>query len=1251
MKTIGFGTLARTAALVTMLAGCGDDGSAADDDTGSTSMSSMSTDGMPPGDTTLGPDDTTSTSGMMTTGVVDDTGTESGSTGEPPDPPNPPDIPGRTVVCQNDIAPAPAGEVCGVTAGSSTILLQGKVLQGFDIYENGTVLIDGSQPNGQILCTGCDCGDDPAAAGATVVACADGVISPGLINAHDHLTFDLSQPVPHDPERYDHRHEWRLGLNGATELDNFPGSSSSREAVLVAELRMLFGGATAISGSAGSSSAQGLLRNLERADLTEGLQAVDVNPSVFPLGDSGGQMLTVGCGYPQIDGTGELAADQYMPHVSEGINAAARNEFQCLSGAPGGEDLRADNTAIIHGVGVLADDIATMAERGTMLVTSARSNIDLYGVTADIPTYRNLGVRMAMSTDWTASGSMNMLRKLQCVDSFKADHLDGTLTDLEIWLMATYWAATSTGAGDQIGLIREGYLADLTIFDGSVVTDHRAVIEARPEDIALVMRGGHALHGDAALVEGLTAPADLALCETLDMCGDTKRTCAELDTTLSINDITSAVNPAYYDLFFCGTPDLEPSCDPARPDRFPDRGGPADNDGDGVADDDDNCPTICNPIRPMDMGMQADADRDGQGDPCDLCPLDSAQACTIPSLFDVDGDGVFDPDDNCLHVANPAQTDGDADGLGDDCDACPAIPNPGGSACPSTIYDVKDGTVAIGESVLIEDVTVTGVGFNGYFVQVHPDDPGYMGVDFSGLFVFQSGFGVPAVGDRVDITGTVSDYFGQIQLVAGSDPVVLSSGNPPPPPEITTVVDIVEGGPLQEELEGVVVTVFDLDVTDIAPVPGPGDGVPTNEFEVMGGLRVDDFFYLVEPFPTVGQNYPQITGVSRWANQYTKLEPRDATDFPPVLIAFGDMTTYLELGAMAEPYPGLAPTLNGPALMDTTINLTYGNAAIVTGPPTIDILTGTTSSPLQLTGVSAGSADVTAELDGVMFTTSVTVYDAAAPRIPTLSPMSTSVGLNDTVDLTVTLNVPAPAGGQLVGLATAPAICASVPVDTVVPAGELSVDFTVTAGACVGTEIVTASIGAATSDSTVNVIDAPVFPNLVLAEVYYDGPGADDLFEWVKIYNGTGATVDLSGYSIAWGGTDFTYGALDLVGSVANGECFVVGGPSGDASNGWPAGPMYGQSIDFNPDLQNSGATADGVAIFGIPAASITPASVPVDVVLYGTANASMLPDETGMPAAVDIGDVSSGNSIRLQADGTWASEPNPAPTVCLPLP
>ena len=75
-----------------------------------------------------------------------------------------------------------------------------------------------------------------------------------------------------------------------------------------------------------------------------------------------------------------------------------------------------------------------------------------------------------------------------------------------------------------------------------------------------------------------------------------------------------------------------------------------DDDGDGIPNNVDNCPTISNP-------RQGDIDGDGIGNACDS---------------DKDGDGVANSDDNCPRVANPApQADTDNDGVGDACDTCP----------------------------------------------------------------------------------------------------------------------------------------------------------------------------------------------------------------------------------------------------------------------------------------------------------------------------------------------------------------------------------------------------------------------------------------------------------------------------------------------------------------------------------------------------------------------------------------------------
>lgn len=72
-----------------------------------------------------------------------------------------------------------------------------------------------------------------------------------------------------------------------------------------------------------------------------------------------------------------------------------------------------------------------------------------------------------------------------------------------------------------------------------------------------------------------------------------------------------------------------------------------DLDNDGIRNRLDNCITVANPA-------QTDTDGDGAGDACES---------------DDDDDGIEDSIDNCPAVSNPNQADADSDGIGDACEA------------------------------------------------------------------------------------------------------------------------------------------------------------------------------------------------------------------------------------------------------------------------------------------------------------------------------------------------------------------------------------------------------------------------------------------------------------------------------------------------------------------------------------------------------------------------------------------------------
>ncbi|MEO7591436.1 MAG: M4 family metallopeptidase, partial [Byssovorax sp.] len=168
--------------------------------------------------------------------------------------------------------------------------------------------------------------------------------------------------------------------------------------------------------------------------------------------------------------------------------------------------------------------------------------------------------------------------------------------------------------------------------------------------------------------------------------------------------------------------------------------------------------------------------------------------------------------------------------------------------------------------------------------------------------------------------------------------------------------------------------------------------------------------------------------------------------------------------------------------------------------------------------------------------------------------------------------------------------------------------------------------------------------HLVINEVEYDEAGTDS-GEFVEIYNGTGAAVSLSGYSLVLvnGGTSTSYltQSLSGAGTLAAGQYLVVGNPTVTAA----AGALKVNFAAGNDKIQNG--APDGVALINgstlvdalsyegnITAAAIT--GVGTVSLVEGTALASSVADSNTVtkslcryPNGTDTGNASTDWTLR----------------------
>jgi len=398
--------------------------------------------------------------------------------------------------------------------------LRGTLVTPDQVIANGTILVVGEK----IQAIGADIAIPPH----TNVIDTKGIILPGFLDLHNHLTWNV---LPRwKPNRgFANRYEWQQ-LEAYSIALATPHSELMRENLgcamnRYAEVKAITEGETAVVGSLGPEKCiEGLARNLDFYSGFYGLGVLGkekLRNEVFPLELDD---ATVSQFTGALDKK-ELTA--FLVHLSEGqpSDAAAAREFRMFVA----RGFLRPGVSIIHGAALKQADFHQMAQSKVGLIWSPRSNVELYGATTDVAAALVENVKMALAPDWSPTGSDGMLEELRFAANWNAGRAKPVFSSKELVRMTTQYPAQLAGLEDQIGSLAPGLYADILVLQSGGQEAYSAIVHAKLSDVAVVIIGGEPVYGNPELMRKL-APKDKL--ESLTVCKGHQALSFESETRL-----------------------------------------------------------------------------------------------------------------------------------------------------------------------------------------------------------------------------------------------------------------------------------------------------------------------------------------------------------------------------------------------------------------------------------------------------------------------------------------------------------------------------------------------------------------------------------------------------------------------------------------------------------------------------------------------------------------------------------------------
>jgi len=284
------------------------------------------------------------------------------------------------------------------------------------------------------------------------------LILPGLINAHDHLEFNLFPSLGHGT--YPNAKSW------AEDIYRPDASPVKEHLALSKRTRLAWGG----------------LKNL-LSGVTTVAHHNPFEPTVFDASFPVNVVERFGWAH-SLDFSPDLVERfrttpeewPFILHAAEGVDEHARSEISRLDAL----GVLSERTVLVHAIGLDQPDLHLLRQRHSSLVWCPSSNVSTYGHTVAADVLRS-GLRVALGTDSALTAHVDL------IDEIAIAERTHELSWQELFEMVTRRSACVLRLTDGQGTIRDGGAADLVVVEDQSQSPAKALRQLRPEMV--IVRG------------------------------------------------------------------------------------------------------------------------------------------------------------------------------------------------------------------------------------------------------------------------------------------------------------------------------------------------------------------------------------------------------------------------------------------------------------------------------------------------------------------------------------------------------------------------------------------------------------------------------------------------------------------------------------------------------------------------------------------------------------------------------------------